>query len=152
MVDPLEGLRPLHMPPPVSWWPPAPGWWLLALLVPALVVGLVWLYRRGAPRRAALARLRGIEKAGLGPVETVAAIGVLLKAYALGRFPAAEVAALSGSAWLRFLDEHGGGGRFCDGPGRVLLDGPYRREVEADLGALFGLARYWIKQCRRWRR
>ena len=28
--DPLAGLRPLHRPLPVSWWPPAPGWWLLA--------------------------------------------------------------------------------------------------------------------------
>ncbi|MDP7406676.1 MAG: DUF4381 domain-containing protein, partial [SAR324 cluster bacterium] len=27
--DPLAALRDVHLPPAVSWWPPAPGWWII---------------------------------------------------------------------------------------------------------------------------
>ncbi|MBL4782619.1 MAG: DUF4381 domain-containing protein [Porticoccaceae bacterium] len=38
----LEQLRDIHLPQAVHWWPPAPGWWLVALLSLALIT---WLYR-----------------------------------------------------------------------------------------------------------
>ncbi len=47
------------MPPPVSWWPPAPGWWALALI--ALLI-FVWGVTR-AVRRYRRARYRRDGKA-----------------------------------------------------------------------------------------
>ena len=40
----LEQLQPLLAPPAVSLWPPAPGWWLLAILLPLLGLAL-WHWR-----------------------------------------------------------------------------------------------------------
>ena len=52
-------LRDLHLPAEIGWWPLAPGWWFLAVL---LLVGIVYLalqfwrnWRRAAARREALA-------------------------------------------------------------------------------------------------
>ena len=35
-------LHDIHLPDPAGWWPPAPGWWILALLLLAL---LIWFSR-----------------------------------------------------------------------------------------------------------
>ena len=41
--NPLVNLKDIHLPPPVSFWPPAPGWWILAvLLITSLFFGGVW--------------------------------------------------------------------------------------------------------------
>ena len=62
------------------------------------------------------------------------------------RFPRDQVAALTGEAWLRFLDESGGNGRFREGPGRILAAGPYQRSLpaEVDTAGLIVLVREWV--------
>ena len=39
----LQKMRDIHYPGDPSWFPPAPGWWLVAAL---LIAALIWLYRR----------------------------------------------------------------------------------------------------------
>ena len=52
-MNPLDQLEPLIAPAPIGWWPPAPGWWLLAVLVPLLLWGLTRLLQRLKRRRTA---------------------------------------------------------------------------------------------------
>ena len=42
-TDPLQQLKPLHLPPDPSWWPPAIGWWVLLLV---LVILAAWILYR----------------------------------------------------------------------------------------------------------
>ncbi|MEO8717636.1 MAG: DUF4381 domain-containing protein, partial [Burkholderiales bacterium] len=94
---------------------------------------------------AALARLEA-ELADAPSPERLARVSVLLRRLALLRFPRAGVAPLTGEAWLRFLDESGGEGRFAEGPGRVLAAGPYQRALPPglDIAALLALVRDWV--------
>jgi hypothetical protein len=39
-------LRDIHLPAEPSWWPPAPGWWLLSVLVLVVIALAAWIWRR----------------------------------------------------------------------------------------------------------
>ncbi len=109
--DPLAALQPLRTPEPLPWWPPAPGWWLLAAL---LLIALAWAawrgwcrYRRNYYRRAARQDLQAIlarHAEHRDSARTLGELNTLLKAVALHAFPRAEVAALSGERWRSFLN------------------------------------------------
>jgi uncharacterized protein DUF4381 len=147
-------LRDIHLPAAPAFWPPAPGWWLVAAVLLAM---LAWLtrvtlrrYRIRRRRQRVLSALANLEQqlTSERTPDALAQISVLLRRLALMRFPRQQVAALTGSAWLRFLDESGGNGGFADGPGRVLATGPYQRSLpsELDASALVALVRTWVKR------
>ncbi len=100
----LENLRDIVVPPPVPWWPPAPGWWIVfaMLLVTVAVFGFrAWRsWHANAYRRQALRELRG--------VTSVAKMAEILKRTALCAYPRTDIAALSGTAWCQWLEQTGG--------------------------------------------
>ncbi|OQX38543.1 MAG: hypothetical protein B0D91_03825 [Oceanospirillales bacterium LUC14_002_19_P2] len=125
----LEALKPNHHPDPVTWWPPAPGWWLAALIVLAGVgVSAFLLYRhyaRNRYRRAALQETQRIAKALKNSEDSHALISdlnQLLKRVALSAWPRDTVAALHGNEWLNFLDKTSRSNDFTTGPGQVFGD------------------------------
>ncbi|CAM5584234.1 hypothetical protein RLIN73S_01350 [Rhodanobacter lindaniclasticus] len=52
-------LRDIHLPAEPSWWPPAPGWWLLGVLALLALAGLAWLWRRRHRARQRERRILG---------------------------------------------------------------------------------------------
>ena len=120
-MNPLDQLQPTIAPPPVSWWPLAPGWWALLVLLPLLLWGL-WYLRRYLPQRrqavqtqeqpldplrqaalAELARLvRPYDDQHAGP--WLQQLNALLKRLARAHYPNDNSHVLSGRAWLAFLD------------------------------------------------
>ncbi|PQJ97139.1 DUF4381 domain-containing protein [Chromatium okenii] len=149
-------LRDWHLPDPVSWWPPAPGWWLLGgiVLLTLLLFYLGWRWwRNRASTRAALRQLAALQTilAADGDVRQFA-IGVsqLLRRLALTRFPPFEVAGLTGTAWLAFLDATGGNGGFTgSAAGHLLIEAAYRTDATGDPEPLRQLAAAWIRQSRK---
>lgn len=141
-------LRDIHLPDPIGWWPPAAGWWLLAILVPALVAGLVWLVRhrrRMTPIKLALRELDFLQgDAGLGADAKLRRLSILLRQTALTLYPRQYVAGLAGEDWLHWLDETLGEPRFSQGPGRILAEAPYRPAAAANLDEVLRLCRDWL--------
>jgi len=150
-------LHDIHVPATPALWPPAPGWWLLAgiTVVVVLVAGL-WLLRRRRLARFRRRVLQDLEQLSdqqgrTGRATLSARVSELLKRVALARYSRSEVAALSGRAWLAFLDRTGGGGKFEHGPGQVLASGPYAPDCDPgtpseDSQALIALSKSWVRR------
>jgi hypothetical protein len=151
---PALQLRDIHLPDPVSWWPPAPGWWVLIALSTLLFLAVRWFLKRLKARRFRVAALNELEllSAGFAQVPDahllVKALSVLLRRICLSYYPRFDVAGLTGDAWLGFLDNHLGGEKgqdhFREGPGRTLITAPYQSEAEIDGIGLLKLCREWI--------
>jgi len=151
-VPPTLELKDIHMPLSPELWPPAPGWWLLAIMLIVLLSLLsVWLFRQWRRRRLQKEVIANLESLGgdYSDAQTpqfLAALSILLRRVALMKYPRRQVAALTGRDWLSFLDLHGGEGQYSNGVGKVLAEGPYLRHSEVDKDALLALSRKWIKQ------
>lgn len=140
-MDATLPLRDVHQPDAPSLWPLAPGWWMLiaALAIVALAVYL-WQRRRQRRRREIARVFDQALEAATTPAQEVAAMSELLRRAARRRDREAD--RLQGEAWLEFLDRGSKRRDFVEGPGRLLLDGGYRREADpAQVAALRELAR-----------
>ena len=149
--DPLANLHPLREPLAVSWWPPAPGWWLLLALGigcgVALTLFLVRRYRRNRYRRQALQRLAQVRKNYLSDgdaAQFATQTNALLKAVALRAYPRREVAGSSGQQWLAFLRRQGAAA--APFPEQFAL-GLYRGDFpDTEVTALHAAAQHWIRR------
>jgi hypothetical protein len=138
----LQQLRDIHLPPPISGWPLAPGWYVLIVSVLLVIVGIIfWFYKQRIKARAKRHALRLLTH-----TTTHAAISALLKRVALAYYPRARVANLHGEAWIKFLNETARGVNFHEVQA-ALIDAPYQINPKArDLAQLIRMARHWIKQ------
>jgi len=136
----LARLHDIVLPAPVPWWPPAPGWYgvgaVLALAL-LLLAHRAWRRWQGAAYRRAAQRT-------LAAAGDAAGIAEVLRRTALAIAPRAEVAALDGERWVRWLEDR------CavemPEPVRTLLGrGVYAPAAPAaDLDALRAWAAQWI--------
>lgn len=145
-------LRDLHLPGEVGWWPLAPGWWFLIVVAVAIASWAAWRgirhWRHNAARRHALKLLNRYESEYLEHRDVVRLgkqVSELLRRGMLAYAPRAEVAGLTGEAWLEWLDRDLPVPYFHTDGGRSLLTLPYCNPASAganvDVGALLAAAR-----------
>jgi hypothetical protein len=134
-MDPEQiPLRDLHLPEAISWWPLAPGWWVLIALAAAALIYLLRIYlrtrARGAARRHAMRELELLTSQFEQHHDAIvfsSAMSALLRRTMLAYAPRQDVAGLTGDAWLEWLDRDLDKPRFQSATGRKLLEMPYRR-------------------------
>jgi hypothetical protein len=149
-------LRDIHLPGAIGWWPPAPGWWLLAALVLAGVAVFAVHYYRGRHKRAALRALTRVHTAleqGAEPVACLQYVSTILRRFAMTSAPwsrtdaAVDVPGLIGERWLQYLDGRWQRTEFTAGLGRQLVAAPYTRPngiERATALELTGLCKDWL--------
>lgn len=152
LPDPLQNLRDVHMPDPISWWPPAVGWWMIMGLLIIGVSLVLWARasrQRTRPRRVALAQLEQVKQqyaAHANDQWAITQVSDLLRRYALAVFSRSRVAGLSGQSWLNFLDTTGSTNQFSEGPGQSLRSSPYQPHAPTSASDLLPLVERWIRQ------
>jgi len=158
--DPLAQLQDIHTPPDIGLWPPAWGWWVVALLAITLLGAAIYFGRRKQQRnhyrQQALAELQQLDRIAPGQNgEWLQALSILLRRTAIAGCGTQFDTGLKGEAWLEWLDERCPACKlqFSQGAGVALLAGPYQKNPDCDRTALRELAHTWIREHRnRWQK
>jgi len=134
-------LRDVHAAPATSWWPLAPGWWLVLAALVVVIGALAFLAHRKRARHRAIVGVfdQTLARADT-PAAEVAAISELLRRAARRKDPGAD--RYEGDRWRTHLDAGAREPLFEGQAGAVLLEGAFRRDVDpADVADLRDRAR-----------
>ncbi len=155
-TDALAELRNIHLPDPVSGFPVAPGWWILAVLVLVSSYLIIrWLIRywlANRYRRAGTRQLNELLKQferDEDQKKYLANFAILIKRLAMTVYPRERVASLTGEEWVAFLDKSAGSNAFSMGVGQVLMYSAYEKEAQFDVQQLHQSGLHWIRKHRR---
>lgn len=153
--DPLSDLRDIHLPDPVSFWPPAPGWWMALILIMGLVPLSIWAFRKfRTPKAFKTARheLQGLREsyaANQHDHTLTSGLSRLLRRYSMAVYGREQVAGLTGQQWLTFLNEKGMTNQFTEGAGKVLVSAPYGSHESVQGQELLTTVEQWLQGNRR---
>lgn len=143
-------LRDIHMPDPISWWPPAIGWWLILLLLITLTCLAYWLWKQHQKKavfRAAHKAYTNIEsdyRIQQDQRNLASELSVLLRRVAISISSRRQVAALKGEAWLTWLNQQSREPYFAGNIGQTLLSAPYQLKPDYDANALLRACEKWL--------
>lgn len=147
----LAQLRDIHGAQNPAWWPPAPGWWIVAAILLFLVVmglhrllQILRLRQRRKQWLQALQQLADNFETNQDAQEFVADINRHMKAVALQSFPRSDCAALQGQAWVAFV-----AALLPDASAEsmeLLASGPYQPQVAVNKQELLAVAEAWVNR------
>jgi len=148
-TNPLP-LKDIHTPEMIGWWPPALGWWLLAILIPLSIFLSVRIYKRLTRKTAVKTAKKFLNELKLDKsadnCKKLIELSILIRRVAISTSPRTEVASLTGHAWLTFLDNSVKGCPFTEGVGRNLAEAQYRQSEldDLDISELIDLCENWL--------
>jgi hypothetical protein len=148
--DPLSQLRDIHLPQTGGFWPPAPGWWILAAALLVAVAALVWLVRRHRRRnrwlKQARVELANLERTVSKEPQWFALLNALLKRVARERYPTEHPEAQSGEQWANCLLRHLPDGRIAQQPVvNALVNSAWQPKPTAEPAQALDFARTWLE-------
>ena len=153
-INPLENLKDIHLPSAISWWPPAPGWWILGIIILSIfifiIIVLYRIYKRRIPKVEALRILKNLRRQSdknNNELKKLRELSQLLRRTALSIYTQEEVASLHGTEWLEFLDKTGQTNDFTEGHGKIFGEDIFKLKPKFDLEALFLVVSKWLNKC-----
>ncbi len=161
--DLLTRMRDIHELDPVSWWPPAVGWWLSGIAALLVLTGMVWLLRNlrayppGTWHRDARNQLLALKKLSrtMSPEQSLHELSELLRRIAVTRLGREQAAGLSGEQWLLWLEQNDPRHFAWRQQAQILITAPYappgqfqvdQQQVNTLIQAALGWARYQRRQ------
>ena len=144
-------LKDIHLPDAILWWPPAPGWWILAVLLALLAYTFPRLLRwlRYKPVKSLslkeLNLIRQDHQQQADHRQTLLAITALLRRTVMSRSGRVGNAGLVGDDWIQQLNQMSSSVSFSTQQGELLTHGRYRPVVEGDIENLLLSCESWIK-------
>jgi hypothetical protein len=144
-------LRDIHLPEDSLWWPLAPGWWLLLVMLVMLILVTPWLYRliryRSMRKRVekAFSQIKMRFEKDSDQRRLLADLSSLLRRSMMAYEGRRQTAALTGEAWVRRLTELVGVSCFSEEQQRLLSHGQYARDLQIDHDAMLESCQCWIK-------
>ena len=157
----LHGIDEIILPADISWWPSTIGWKIVALLIFIFVsyrlfksAQFWWKnrYRREAIRQISALQLSEQQQASdNGLLAVIEKLPFYLKTTALQAYPRDQVAQLSGTVWIDFLNVKYGSEHFDSNIANQLLTISYRPKeqwqfTEEQCLNLINLTTLWIKR------
>lgn len=134
----------------VTWWPLAPGWWILGAVILAAVVGLSYLlvsrHKQKRYRKKALTELAAMQKQeGQAFLNSLSA---LLKRTAIKAYPHKKSLFIvaHGEEWPHILQRITPKAPLSQEGANALAYGLHQRSVNFDQHELIRFAKYWIAQ------
>jgi len=107
----LSNLNDIVLPAKISWWPLAPGWYVLIALLSLALLWWLWQawqnWKHNRYRRQSLQELAQIQselKNNNTAATAILKIPALLKRTALAAYPREQIAGLSTQDWFKFLN------------------------------------------------
>ena len=157
--SPLDQLADIHLPDGISWWPLAPGWWiLLALLISAIIGFFIWRQRKQQNyyrviAQQELAAIYANYQQSQDTAIYLHALSVLLRRTALTAYPHSFNASIKGNDWLHWLDSVCPtlNEKFSSELGQGLLTSAYQKNPQIDVRGLHQLSSQWINLHRNYR-
>ncbi|MCY0966500.1 DUF4381 domain-containing protein [Parathalassolituus penaei] len=155
VANPAESLqlRDLHMPDPISAWPPAPGWWLVGILGVILLLAAMYggwrfwkdwypLHRSRRDSAQQLENWRVEWRQHRNSNQLINNINLELKRFCQLWYP--HALNLHGQAWVDFLQQHS---RISAEPLQPLASGGYARpDTNLDGDQLVATTIQWLQQ------
>jgi len=145
-------LRDIHLPDPVSWWPPAMGWWFLLLFIVLFIwalVSFVKYLRKPVLKKSAKAELSLVITAYQQHQDKhllLQQISILFRRIGISYFSRNDNAGIAGLEWYAKINSLVEKNRISDDMVELLSQGPYQRRPELDEQKIQNL----IDQTQRW--
>ena len=151
----ITGFEPIIEPTPVSFWPPAPGWYVVGALLLLIIFFVLHIvakrYNKNKYRRQALQELKSLvaKSKTMTRNQLISSLNTLMKRTALEGYPRETVASLSGKEWIYFLTTSNPKADFTNKAALLLSNSVYdKSRLEntrtQDWQELIRLCKMWI--------